>query len=91
MALLQPKNDAKMPKMNVPTIDPKLLIDPSHDNSSFVNSPSIRGVFSDKSTSKAGESHPEILPWPTSTKFAKIKRKKLLDLNKYLFDMKKGC
>lgn len=70
MARLQPKNTDKTPKIKVPTIDPKLEIDPSHDTSSFEISPSTSGVSSDNRMSNAGENQPEILPCPTNTKLA---------------------
>lgn len=77
MARLQPISHDKRPNINVPKIEPSELIEPSHDTSSFDISPSTSGVSSDNKMSKAGENHPEIVPWPRRTKFAeKIKTDK---------------
>lgn len=44
-------------------MDPKLLIDPSHEISSFDKDPVVSGDSFDCSTDNAGESQPEIEEW----------------------------
>lgn len=75
MARLQPNNDDKPPKMNVPTIEPRLEIEPSHEICSFVIWPVSNGVSSDNRTFNAGLNHPAHEPCPISTVFAKNMRK----------------
>lgn len=67
--------------MNVPTIDPRLDIPPSHDKLSFVNGPVFSGVSSVRNTERAGDSQPVAVPYPSNTKlainlYAKITHKK---------------
>lgn len=73
IARLQPINDDKPPKMNVPTIVPRLLIDPSHEISEFDKGPVFNGVSADKRTFIAGESQPDIDPCAMRTVFAERK------------------
>lgn len=56
--------------MNVPQTEPKLLIEPIHDSSSFVSGPVMRGVLFDRSTGNAGEVHPKVPPWLNIMKLA---------------------
>lgn len=70
MARLHPKYDAKNPKMNVPKMDPRLLMPPSHDTSWFDNGPVVSGVSSVSSTERAGLSQPATVPCASNTKLA---------------------
>lgn len=46
------------PKMKVPTIAPKLLIELIHDSSALDIAPVTKGVSSERRTGKAGDNHP---------------------------------
>lgn len=63
MVILEPYSIDRSPEMSVPQMAPKLLIDPTHDNSSYVNGPVASGVLFDRSTGNADENHPMLQPW----------------------------
>ena len=56
--------------MNVPHRLPKLEIEPSHETSTVVKVPVLRGVSPDRSKGSAGDKNPELLPWLNIMKFA---------------------
>lgn len=50
------------PNVNTPVNEPIPLIEPTHDNCSFVKMPVANGVADDNKTGKAGENHPIMQP-----------------------------
>lgn len=62
MERLDPINEDKTPKMNVPTNAPQLDIELIHDNCSLVIGPVESGESVDSSIGRAGDSHPTIQP-----------------------------
>lgn len=70
IALLHPIMKVNQPKMNVPTIDPRLLTLASHEMSYLFKGPSTSGVSFDESSPTNGEKQPAIVPCPTRTQFA---------------------
>lgn len=62
MLRFEPRHAVSVPNMNVPHIDPKLLIDPIHESWSVLRGPVLRGVLFDSSTGNAGDTQPTHAP-----------------------------
>lgn len=69
--ILAPKIDVKNPNVMIPPKAPILLIDPSHDSSSFEIGPDFSGVSSDIKIGNVGDNHP----------FIYLKKKKRINLD----------
>lgn len=65
VVFFEPYSTDSNPVINVPNIEPKLLIEPIHDKSSFVNGPDTSGVLFDRRIGKAGDKNPILQPCDT--------------------------
>lgn len=73
VARFEPIKEIMYPEENAPTNDPMQLMDPTHEMSSFVSGPDMRGVFSDVKRDKAGEIQAGINPYAIIIRFTGIK------------------
>lgn len=62
IVFFEPYDIDSSPVKNVPIIAPRLLIEPTHDNSSYVNGPDTSGVLFDRSTGNSDENQPIFAP-----------------------------